>query len=160
MQFLVTQFRQHQNERTQRLDLAGMDKIFSTTELGFCPWDTLSETVYESGVSLAGRERLQDSMAGSSGGGVSLENWIAMWVKYFSTDVKNAFRDLVYIGFVGVLKDAIEVIKVRPRDIHGVPPYRKTFTALVVGLSGSGKTSFLDAFIQGGLSQNAEESKD
>lgn len=141
-----------------------MDKIFSTTELGVCPWDTLKETVHESAQTLAGRERLQDSIMGgggsSSGGGISLENWIAMWVKYFSTSVKSAFRDLVYIGFVGTLKEAIEVIRARPRDIHGVPAYRKTFSGLVVGLSGSGKTSFLDAFIQSGLSQNVEEKKD
>ena len=59
-----------------------------------------------------------------------------------------AFRDLVYIGFEGKLADAIQPIVSRPRDIFGVPSTRKTFNCLVIGASGSGKSTFMDAFIQ------------
>lgn len=87
---------------------------------------------------------------------MSLENWIGLWIKHFNRDPKVAFRDFVYVGFNGQLKDAIAPIKFRPRDIHGVPQIRKTFNCLVIGASGSGKSSFLDTFV----GASAEESKD
>ena len=71
-----------------------------------------------------------------------------MWIKYFQKDVKAAFRDLVYVGFCGQLKDAIHPVIARPRDITGVPASRKVFNCLLVGGQGSGKSAFLDAFIQ------------
>ena len=56
------------------------------------------------------------------------------------------------------MSDAIHPVQARPRDIFGVPQSRKTFNCLVVGSSGSGKSSFLDSFI---LAKNpAEEGKD
>ena len=61
-------------------------------------------------------------MRGSEGSsGVSLENWVGLWIKHFNRDPKVAFRDLVYVGYNGQLKDAIAPVRFRPRDIHGVP---------------------------------------
>ena len=61
-------------------------------------------------------------MRGSEGSsGVSLENWVGLWIKHFNRDPKVAFRDLVYVGYNGQLKDAIAPIRFRPRDINGVP---------------------------------------
>lgn len=81
-----------------------------------------------------------------------------MWNKYFQKDTKTAFRDLVYIGFCGQLKDAIQPIMARPRDIFGVPTSRKTFNCLLVGASSSGKSTFMDAFIQ--ATNTSEERKE
>ena len=50
-----------------------------------------------------------------------MENWIGLWVKHFHADPKMAFRDLVYVGYCGPMKNAIVPIKARPRDINGVP---------------------------------------
>ena len=90
-----------------------------------------------------------------SQGGISLENWIGLWLKHFNLDPKLAFRDLVYVGFCGSMKEAIEPIFARPRHINGIPQSRKTFNCFVVGGSGSGKSTFLNSFI----SAMAEEVK-
>jgi hypothetical protein len=47
---------------------------------------------------------MEDSKAqgGSSSGGrlgISIENWIGLWLKHFNKDPKIGFRDLVYCGF-------------------------------------------------------------
>ena len=41
-------------------------------------------------------------MRGAEGqSGVSLENWVGLWIKHFNRDPKVAFRDLVYVGYNG-----------------------------------------------------------
>ena len=96
-------------------------------------------------------------MRGSEGSsGVSLENWVGLWIKHFNRDPKVAFRDLVYVGYNGQLKDAIAPVKFRPRDINGVPQQRKTFNCLVIGAAGSGKTSFLDTFVGASIEENKD----
>mmetsp|Transcript_42022 Transcript_42022/g.55367 ORF Transcript_42022/g.55367 Transcript_42022/m.55367 type:complete len:83 (+) Transcript_42022:990-1238(+) len=82
------------------MDLAAVEKVFATTEQGVCPWDILKETVYEGSVGI----ELVDNSADrnySNAGGISIENWVGLWNKYFHNDAKAAFRDLVYIGFCG-----------------------------------------------------------
>ena len=89
--------------------------MFQTTEYGSCPWNVTKDTVYDS-------VRAGEAIRGSEGqSGVSLTNWIGLWVKNFNTDPKTAFRDLVYVGYNGQLKDAIIPIYFRPRDVQGVP---------------------------------------
>ena len=85
-----------------------------------------------------------------------MENWVGLWIKHFNRNPKVAFRDLVYVGFNGQLKDAIAPIKFRVRDIYGVSSTRKVFNCLVVGSSGSGKSSFLNTFV----GAHSEEQKD
>lgn len=138
--FLATIFKTNSVSRSQKIDLGAIDKIFATTEQGVCPWDILRETANES--TRAGNFENEPAE-----GGISIENWVGLWSKYFHKDPKVAFRDLVYIGFCGTLADAIHPIKARPRDIFGVPATRKTFNCLVVGSSGSGKSTFMDAVI-------------
>ena len=79
------------------------------------------ETVYDS---VRAGEALRSSEGQS---GVSLNNWIGLWIKHFNSNPKRAFRDLVYVGYNGKLKDAIIPIAFRPRDVMGVPSQRKTF---------------------------------
>jgi hypothetical protein len=50
--------------------------------------------------------------------GVSLENWVGLWMKYFNQDPKIAFRDLVLIGYCGQMKDAISLVKRNIRDLN------------------------------------------
>lgn len=146
--FLSTIFKTHTPSRSQKMDVAAAERVFATTEQGACPWDILSETVFENKRAgnldhvEAGGDR---NTEGSSG--INIDNWIGLWIKYFHKDAKAAFRDLVYIGFCGKLADAIHPINARPRDVFGVPSIRKTFSCLVVGASGSGKSSFMDAFV-------------
>ena len=147
---MATIFKTHSVARSQKIDLNAIDRIFSTTELGQCPWDTLRETAYES--NRAGSNFESEPIEG----GISIENWIGLWNKYFHKDPKVAFRDLVYIGFCGTLADAIHPVRARPRDIFGVPSSRKTFNCLVVGSSGSGKSTFMDAVI---MAQNSNEER-
>jgi hypothetical protein len=62
-----------------------------------------------------------------------VENWIGLWLKHFNQNPKQAFRDLIYVGYCAQMKDAIVPIFARPRDVQGVPSIRKTFNALVIG---------------------------
>ena len=59
------------------------------------------------------------------------------------------------------MKEAIYAIIARPRDILGVPNKRKCFNALVIGAEHSGKSQFLETFIQATakIGQHAEEIK-
>jgi hypothetical protein len=63
-----------------------MEKIFATTEKGI-PWKVNLETHYDSGV--------------------TFDIWIGLWQKSFSLNPKEAFKNLVYIGYCGRMKDAI-----------------------------------------------------
>ena len=89
--FLSTIFKSHKaSSRSQKIDLAAIDKIFATTELGSCPWDVLKETAYDSRQGNFGAAAEQQDNAGvpvdrnfESSGGVTIENWISLWIKYF-----------------------------------------------------------------------------
>ena len=74
-----------------------------------CPWDTLKETPFESRSGNFGSDQPDAAIDRNyeASGGVSIENWIGLWIKYFHKDPKVAFRDLVYIGFCGQLSDTI-----------------------------------------------------
>ena len=65
--------------------------------------------------------------------GITLENWVGLWIKYFNIDAMTAFKDLVLIGYCGQMKDAIHLVNFKPRDINGVPKTRKSFNCLVIG---------------------------
>jgi hypothetical protein len=69
-----------------KLDINGLEKIFATTEKGM-PWKVKMETAYDNGI--------------------IFDNWIGLWQKFFSTNPKEAFVNLVYIGYCGLLKEAI-----------------------------------------------------
>ena len=73
-----------------------MDRIFATTEKGI-PWEVRLETVYDDGV--------------------TFDNWIGLWQKYFSLQTREAFKSLIYIGYCGYLKDAIIIKKYKIRDL-------------------------------------------
>ena len=79
-----------------RLDIRGMEKIFATTEKGI-PWKVHLETQYDNGV--------------------TYDIWIGLWQKLFSLNTKEAFKNLVYIGYCGRMKDAISVKKFKLRDL-------------------------------------------
>ena len=98
--FLSTTFKTHKARNSRRMDLAAVDKVFATTEQGVCPWDILKETVYEGRAGAEMGEPASERIYESSGG-ISIENWVGLWNKYFHKDPKTAFRDLVYIGFCG-----------------------------------------------------------
>lgn len=77
-----------------------------------------------------------------------MENWIGLWYKHFNADPTMAFRDLYYAGYCGQMKDAIVPIHSRPRDVNGVPSFRKSFNVQVVGPNNCGKTTFLRKFLE------------
>jgi len=88
-----------------------MEKIFATTERGM-PWRTKFETHYENGV--------------------SYEHWLGLWQKLFSNDPKEAFKNLVYIGYCGKMKDAVIIIKSKVKDLLKISK-RKVFNCYVIG---------------------------
>jgi hypothetical protein len=58
-----------------------------------------------------------------------------------------AFRDLVLIGYCGQMRDAIYLVKFKPKDVNGVPKTRKSFNCLVVSHSQDLSSRFMDTFI-------------
>ena len=137
-------FKAHANPKTNKLDRESLDKIFLPTDLGRCPWDVVSETVYEN----LNRAILDAEGKEKAGEGVTLESWVGLWIKYANVDIMTAFRDLVLIGYCGQMKDAIHLVKFKPKDVHGVPKSRKSFNCLVISPVPKLSARFIDAFIQ------------
>lgn len=90
-----------------------MEKIFATTREGI-PWKTKLETMYENGL------------------GINRDSWIALWQKFFSVNPKEAFKNLVYIGYQERLKDAVQAYRYKESDVLKVSK-RKVFNCYVVG---------------------------
>lgn len=66
----------------QILDQAGIEKVFATCSPSEgLPFDARKETQYE--------------------GGVTLELWIALWQKSFIENPKQAYKFMVYTGYIG-----------------------------------------------------------
>lgn len=112
VQFLVQMFKAHANAKTNKLDLVAIDRVFVPTEIGKCPWDVVNETCYDN----AKRQGFAEDKE-KSGEGISLENWIGLWIKYFNNDATIAFRDLVLIGYTGQMREAIHLVNFKPKDI-------------------------------------------
>ncbi len=93
--YLKRLFEAYKSENN-RLNLSGMEKIFATTVDGV-PWKVKSETVYDSGV--------------------TFDNWIGLWQKYFNLHTVEAFKNFVYIGYCGRMKDAISCKRYKVRDL-------------------------------------------
>lgn len=111
-------FKQSNNNR---LDIGGMEKIFATTEKGI-PWKVNLETQYDNGV--------------------SFDIWIGLWQKEFSFSPKGAFKNLVYIGYCGRMKDAIQIKKFKLRDLLKTSQ-RKVFNCYVIGHQSCGKVTII-----------------
>jgi len=63
-----------------------LERIFATTKKGI-PWKVSLETQYENGV--------------------SFDIWIGLWQMAFAVKPKEAFKNLVYIGYCGKMKEAV-----------------------------------------------------
>lgn len=111
-------------------DQNSCERVFKTNPFTAerCPFDLKNETVVH-----------EQS--------ISVENWLGLWYKHFNKNAKMAFRDLYYAGYCGQMKDAIVPVHSRPRDVNGVPSFRKSFNVQVIGPSDCGKSSFLRKFI-------------
>lgn len=57
---------------------------------------------------------------GSNALGISLESWLGLWLKFFLKDPKLAFKNLVYIGYCGKLKDVLVIKRSSPRDVRSL----------------------------------------
>lgn len=64
----------------------------------------------------------------------------------FFKDYRAAYKLLVYIGFMGSLKDAVEIRRSKLRELAGTV-YRNVFQCFVVGALRTGKSCLLDSFI-------------
>ena len=94
-------FKANANSKTNKLNMQAIDRVFAPTETGKCPWDVVNETVYENP---RARQGIDDSFPDEkekTGEGITLENWVGLWIKYFNIDAMTAFRDLVLIGYCG-----------------------------------------------------------
>ena len=91
-----------------------MERIFATVETGI-PWKKCRlETIVENN-------------------GVTIENWIGLWQKYFSQDPREAFKSLVYIGYGGKIKNAINLFKYKITDSLKASK-RKVFNCYILGI--------------------------
>lgn len=95
-----------------------MEKIFATTEEGI-PWKVMLETEYDNGV--------------------TLQHWLALWHKSFVIDTKEAFKNLVYVGYCGQMKNAISLKNFRAKDAFKSSSKRKVFNCYLIGNSSCGK---------------------
>jgi len=110
-QYLKRLFEAHMNEVSQKLEESGMERIFATTELGM-PWRARYETKYENGV--------------------TFDIWIALWQRFMSECPKEAFKNLVYIGYCARMKDAIHIVKKKLSNQLKISE-RKVFNCYVFG---------------------------
>jgi GTPase SAR1 family protein len=102
---------------TSLLDQQGLEKVFSTCSKsdGF-PFDAKKETQFQNGL--------------------TLELWIGLWQKVFCEKPKQAFKFLVYTGFIGgQMKDVVQPIQIKTRDIlgQGNQHRRFVFNVFIVG---------------------------
>lgn len=88
-----------------------MERIFATTEHGV-PWRVRQETKYDNGV--------------------TFDIWIALWQRSMSESPKEAFKNLVYIGYLGRMKDAIHIVKRKLSNQLKIQE-RKVFNCYVFG---------------------------
>lgn len=91
-----------------RLEEPQLEAVFSTTEQGI-PWRVSQEA-----------EQL------------TLEAWVGLWQKYFALAPRDAFRELLYIGYCGKMKDAVTLFKYKLTDALKVSK-RKVLHAFVIG---------------------------
>lgn len=114
-------------------DQASAERVFMTNGEG-CPFNMMRQTAVED----------PKGTTVSKSVGVSVENWIALWLMHFNNEPVRAFRDLVYSGYQGTMREAIVPIFSRGKDVLMAPSKRSFFNVLVLGASGAGKTQFLD----------------
>jgi hypothetical protein len=67
--------------------------VFSTSPFG-CSWQLSTDTIQELQNPEAPFENQQRV-------GISIENWIGLWIKHFNSEPTLAFRDLYYVGYCG-----------------------------------------------------------
>lgn len=102
--------------RQGRFDRASIERVFTTCPGSVCPWNL------EKILNLKGSNCL------------SLADWYALWYNYFNENALLAFRDLYYIGFIGKMKDAVNVLHWQSRDVHS-QLHRRFFKTLILGNS-------------------------
>ncbi len=124
VQYLEKLFNFYKNRDSQKLEEAGIERIFATMEEGV-PWKVRLETQYQ--------------------GGITFEGWIGLWQKYFSHKTHEAFESLLYIGYCGKLKDTITLHRFKPTESLKVSK-RKVFNIYLVGQHNT--DVILDAFIR------------
>ncbi len=103
-----------------------MQKIFATIDKGV-PWKLKLETEYDNNL-------------------IDLERWIALWQKFYCHNIKEAFKNLVYLGYCGSMENSAQLKKVKIGDLLKVSK-RKVFNCYIIGSHSCGKSSFLDCFI-------------
>ena len=106
-----------------------MERVFNTSPFG-CSWTLCKETLLDAKQ------------------GITIENWIGMWLKHINNDPLIAFRDIYYIGYCGQMKDAIVPLQFRPREVNGASALRRFFTVALVGAKNCGKTTFMRRFLE------------
>jgi hypothetical protein len=123
--YLERLFNAYKNRGTQRLEEAGMDRIFATKEEGI-PWRVRMETVYDSGVTFDG--------------------WLALWQKYLSHRPREAYESLLYIGYCGKMRDAVTVYPYKLTDALKQAKRRRVFNIYLIGLHGT--EAIMGAFVR------------
>jgi hypothetical protein len=93
--YLERLFKHFKNQQTNKLEEVGLEKIFATLEKGI-PWKVKSHTLFDQGI--------------------TFDNWLGLWHKYFSESPREAFTSLVYVGYGGKLRNVVNVIKYKETD--------------------------------------------
>ena len=85
-------------------------------------------------------------------GHITLQGWLAQWSMTTFTDPRTTLAYLAYLGFESVdqrlsTTSALKVTKPRKRGRRSGRVERNVVLAYIIGSSGSGKSSLLDAFL-------------
>ncbi len=59
--------------------------------------------------------------------------WIALWQKFFSQNPREAFKQLIYIGYCGRFIDTVQIFKLKEKDLLKQQSKRKVFNVYVIG---------------------------
>ena len=109
--YLERLFNAFKNQNTNKLEEAGIERIFATTDKGI-PWKVKFETQYDQGI--------------------TFENWLGLWLKYFNLNPREAHKSLVYTGFCGKMKDLVILHMDKLSNLLKLSK-RKVFNVFVIG---------------------------
>ncbi|KAH8114388.1 mitochondrial Rho GTPase [Phellopilus nigrolimitatus] len=130
-QFFTDTFQLFDKDQDGALSATELDELFDTSPGN--PWSN---------------QNFPDTTIASDTGAVTLQGWLAQWSMTTLLDHKTTLAYLAYLGYPETPQtNALLVTSPRKKDRKKGKVTRNVFLCYVCGAAGSGKTSFLRAFV-------------